>query len=889
MAAPTVVQHVAGARTTAGTTLSLTWPGATTLGNRLLLIVGASANQLTTTVSGLPAGGSWVLVNPPGKVIRTVTANEQEDLWVYEQRNAPVQSGGKTITVDQTIYFCAFLIEIAGDDIAVSVDQQDSNAGSAQTLLAGTTPPTSVANSLALAAWVSGNKDLHSNLLPGGFTFMDTATSGGVASVAKATLSVAVDPLNATGTQTASVDVAGGFNHSYAACIITIPAVSGSGGGTGGFTPWDDGKVYHGCTLDYFGAGLTLDTNPHALTMAARCKAMVGWAVTARNDFGAFGPAIRAANPSIVLAHYNKSAVRNGTDPGNFGENWYAHTCAGARIPSGSAGLDTMQPDGTVTPTYSDARGFTASTWRGWKAKDMWSDYDVYNAAHTATLNGGYLDSMYSASFRNTNCNSATSTPYTKPEWVGLVRTIADAARTERPALFLLANGLGGGSVYYATNSSTNLPSSGLLDHVDMGLAEGWLRTNYDLYGVWPSLDIWNKCVDMMLDAQVTRGKSIWTITNVANNTSGSPPGNWIPYTASQVNQWRRFTVCTHMLGQRGTAMMEFVSNAPGTLPWAETHAYYNQNLGAPVVTTGVRTDMAYGNGLYNRQYAAGAVVVNPTTGPLNYTVPGGKTYKNPETNALYTPGTFVSVAAHDGVMLIDGAAGGGNPDSPVVTIITPTPGQTYTATGSVVVSGTATDADGIASVTMRLDGGPENPTTLSGGAYSFTFGILPPGAHTVFMTATDANVAPNTVTVSASITVLGAPPPNQPPTLSVNAPVQTVTLPATAFCSVTATDANGVAGVTMSLDGAPAVDAVQAGDFFTFDFGVLPVGNHSITIIATDQAVPPLTAATVRSFVVVGDTGGGTGGGGGTTTGTPLLVSTDMLDVAERIEERGL
>ena len=278
------------------------------------------------------------------------------------------------------------------------------------------------------------------------------------------------------------------------------------------------------------------------------------------------------------------------------------------------------------------------------------------------------------------------------------------------------------------------------------------------------------------------------------------------------------------MLGQRGTAMMEFVSAAPGTKPWAETHAYYDQNLGAPGITSALLSDMAYAGGLYTRPFANGAVVVNPTGTPAPYTPPPGKIYKNPETNTTVANPASIQIPAHDGMMLIDTAgAGGGNPAAPVVTITAPLDGATYGPTQTVNATATATDADGIASVTMKLDGGNANTATLTGGIYSFNFGVLQPGSHTISVTATDSNGAPLTTTASANITVNAPPPPNTGPGVTVTGPSDVVILPQTTICSCLVTDTDGVASVTMNMDG----EGLDPGDrerrsTYTHDFGAL-------------------------------------------------------------------
>lgn len=759
MAAPVVRQHISNAQTAPGTSLAATWPAATLVGSRLLLFIGVNANQITTGIVATPAG--YALVNPPGKVIRLATGNEAIDVWVYEKRNATSESGAKTVTLDQSAYFNIALAEVTGDDntVAASVCQASATGAGQTALPSGTTPASTIATSLALAFFNTGQKDAQSNLLPATFSVIESMTSGPPSSGAKITSTVAAETLSATGTQSASIDVAGGFNHSYANCIVVIPGPSGGGGGGPSFpATWDDGKVWHGCSLHYFG---TLDSVAHAQTLADRSKAIVGWArVGSTDNFNGFADDIRArwiANdgtngPKLFLLPYMKSDVRASIDPTTFPEVFYAHTCSGARIASGSAGLQTMQPDGTGS--FTDPRGFTVTTWRDWKANDCWQVVDTYNASPgvgAGVLNGAYLDSMYSASYTGTQCNPATSTAYSKPDWVTLLRTIADKTLALRATSVLFANGLVNGSSYFHSNTGTAISSDGLLDHTHGALAEGWIKDNYSLWGTWPSVAFWKQGVNLLLDAQVNKSKYVWVVTNIANDASGNPPPSWTDFTSAQIDQWRRFSLCSFMLGQRGRALYEFVSKAPTTKPWTETHPYYNVNLGASSIVSGVLDDMAVGNGLYSRPYASGRVIVNPTSASLPYTVAAD--YQEVVTGAVYLNGSVVTVPGNDGMILVAYSTGA-NTTIPVVSITSPANGATLSAVTPLTVRATASDPDGIAVVAATVDGSLTLPMSLLAGVYAADFGVLAPGAHTVAVTATDAHASPLSKTVVVNIIV---------------------------------------------------------------------------------------------------------------------------------------
>ncbi len=133
---------------------------------------------------------------------------------------------------------------------------------------------------------------------------------------------------------------------------------------------------------------------------------------------------------------------------------------------------------------------------------------------------------------------------------------------------------------------------------------------------------------------------------------------------------------------------------------------------------------------------------------------------------------------------------------------------------------------------------------------------------------------------------VIPATPPNTPPTLRVTGPADVVVLPATALASATASDADGIAGVTVSLDqGTPAAMVADGLGGWSLDLGALSVGAHTVDVVATDSNASPLTTAASKDFIVNPQpSDGGGGGGGGVVT-----ISTDVEEIELRIHQRGL
>ena len=152
----------------------------------------------------------------------------------------------------------------------------------------------------------------------------------------------------------------------------------------------------------------------------------------------------------------------------------------------------------------------------------------------------------------------------------------------------------------------------------------------------------------------------------------------------------------------------------------------------------------------------------------------------------------------------------------PVVSITPPTSPTNSAASKNVAF--TATDASGIAGVTCRL--GAAAATSCSS---PFSTGTLAEGANAITIVATDN--AGNTSTASVSIT------------LDTGLPVVTIQAPATALASLestsitfSATDTNGVASTTCSLNGSPAESCTSP-----FVTGPLTEGTNTITVVAVD------------------------------------------------------
>src|SRR5438552_14193960 len=150
------------------------------------------------------------------------------------------------------------------------------------------------------------------------------------------------------------------------------------------------GDLNRNSSLHYFGA---IPDLPSALAYAAMMKMIVG----TTGGFSTFpddmtAPLAGGATNNLCLGLYNKGIEHPGLDLPN---NFYAHDSKGAKINIFNSSIYLMQADRTVSTAFSDPRGFTATSWKDWKSKDVWQITNDENAKYTNDpYNTGYLDSL---------------------------------------------------------------------------------------------------------------------------------------------------------------------------------------------------------------------------------------------------------------------------------------------------------------------------------------------------------------------------------------------------------------------------------------------------------------------------------------------------------------
>jgi hypothetical protein len=306
---------------------------------------------------------------------------------------------------------------------------------------------------------------------------------------------------------------------------------------------------------------------------------------------------MKAANPRLQLFVYMNGTFTYKTD---LEESAYAHDAEGRRISTLSKPITwLLDPSSPVAIAYQERRAITLLRASG------------YDGLYVDLLGPAALSLDYVTSLP---INAATTQPWTTNEWLQATTHIGARLKATLAPRPIFANGLrNGGSYFNATAPTEQLLDSG----IEGGLPEAWLRAAVDPITAYPRESVWKKNVDMLIAAGA-RSASVMTMTKV-----------WVTGTTEQKNAWYKYSLASYLLGNDGRAWFYF-SYQPGD---GEVNRRWNRAyLGRALTSYGKR------DGVYQRDFSAGRVLVNPT--PNTVTVLLGGTFRSLE-GALVTAVTL--------------------------------------------------------------------------------------------------------------------------------------------------------------------------------------------------------------------------------------------------------
>ena len=241
---------------------------------------------------------------------------------------------------------------------------------------------------------------------------------------------------------------------------------------------------------------------------------------------------------------------------------------------------------------------------------------------------------------------------------------------------------------------------------------------------------------------------------------------------------------------------------------------------------------------LYATSYSNSATVSLTNVAPGSYTL-----------TATAWDGKGLS-ATSPGTTLIVSSSGGGANQPPSVSVTSPATGATYAAGATITFSVAASDPDGtITWVGFYVDSVLRSSTTSS--PYSTSLSNLAPGVHKLVAVVWDnANTwtwsTESTVTIGSSGT-----PSNQPPVVTLTAPVAGATFIAPASITVSA-DASDVDGTIAQVDfyANGTLIRTDTSSPYSISWTNVPAANYALIAVARDNA-GATTASSTRDISV--------------------------------------
>lgn len=328
-----------------------------------------------------------------------------------------------------------------------------------------------------------------------------------------------------------------------------------------------------------------------------------------KGTYRKYVPEMKAANPDLLLLAYMNGTLAQSSEGEVFPDEWYLKDAVGAPVASGRWGNWLMNPnhEGWIANRIQQAQEFLA--------------YSGYDGVLMDVMGTAPIDEDYSS---GAPINPATGQVWTKAEWLKTTSALAGRVKAAIAPKSVFVNGLGSGARYFNPGAS----SSQLLDGIDGGHAEAFLRNAGEPIGRYPTLKNWLKEIDMLVDASA-RGKSVLTQTKV-----------WSGGTQQEKDAWHRYALASFLLGAGERTYFTFFyareDDPTVALPlWAT-------NVGDPEGGYLARPD-----GVYQRNFAHGISLVNP--GTQTVTIPLGGTYRALEGNLVST----ITLAPNEGNVLV--------------------------------------------------------------------------------------------------------------------------------------------------------------------------------------------------------------------------------------------
>ncbi len=351
--------------------------------------------------------------------------------------------------------------------------------------------------------------------------------------------------------------------------------------------------------------------NTHRPTLAEAVEdaALFDLITPLKGSYRKYLPEMKAANPDLVLLTYMNGTLSQSSEGDVYPDDWYLKDAAGNRVISEGWGNYLMDPtsEGWINSRIVQAGDFME-----------FSGYDgvIMDVMGTAPIGESYTSGV--------PINPATGQPWNKAEWLNATSALAARVKTAVAPKTVFVNGLGSGPRYFDSEA----PSSQLLDGVDGGHAEAFLRNANQPIDRYPNTKNWLNEVEMLVDG-ASRGKTVLTLTKV-----------FAPGTQTEKDAWHRYALASFLMGagEKTYFTFQYARDDDPTM----TSPLWSTNVGDPL---GDYFELA--GGAYQRNFGNGISVVNPGLNVV--TVPLDGVYRSLEGSLV----TSVTLVPNQGDVLV--------------------------------------------------------------------------------------------------------------------------------------------------------------------------------------------------------------------------------------------
>jgi hypothetical protein len=375
---------------------------------------------------------------------------------------------------------------------------------------------------------------------------------------------------------------------------------------------------------------------------------------------------MRAANPHLVILTYlNATLAQAYASPGedkcfpSGPGGWYLYNAQGqAEGYPATDGVRSVEfGNWLMNPLEPVAPANTKCPTTPWAANTpTWADAvanECYEFYHDFSYNGCFLDvlgdELLSGSYLTSPpIDPLTHEPWTGEGWLQATQSITAAVRAKNPTIALFGNGLEDGSKYFEAGD----PSSQVLQNLDGGQSELWIRQAYDGVTTYRPEPEWLEDVNEIVAAQ-NEGRNVLATVKV-----------WLPagtVTEQQYNAWHVYALASFLLATNGSSFFNFSEAPLGTAitddpacaqggcvgeatpaDAAASTALDEVNLGQPI------GGYSQEGSVFFRRFTGGLVAVNPNPLPAQ-PICLGAAYKNVDTGALQSS---IDLAGNSAVIL---------------------------------------------------------------------------------------------------------------------------------------------------------------------------------------------------------------------------------------------